>query len=200
MIKKTLLLLATALCLFSTENIFAQSNEESLDIRPFGLGLHVEQFKLSDLTMDITTAPANKLVFTISPANFIRIEPEVGFNLLNNKEEELKDLSVHVGTGVYGMFQKGRTNFYGGLKFEYANISNEYIDWNTNDKMTEKVNRITVGPTIGAEYFFGRHFSFGGEIGLKYMSLTSKDSQYGDSEVNQSYLTTDSGLLLRFYF
>jgi hypothetical protein len=48
--------------------------------------------------------------------------------------------------------------------------------------------------------FFGEHFSFGGELGLKYMKIKSKDRQYSDQDTELDYFTTDSGLLLRFYF
>ncbi len=178
---------------------FGQKSDNSTDLKVFGFGMHIEQFKLTDITMDISTAPANKLVLTITPTNNFRLEPEIGFNNLNNKESELKDKSVHVGIGGYGMFQKGKTNFYGGLKFEYANISTEYTDWNS-DKQTDKIKRFTLGPAIGAEFFFGKHFSFGGEIGIKFMNLKSKDSQNNDWDHKQNYITTDSGLLLRFYF
>ncbi|MEN8122387.1 MAG: outer membrane beta-barrel protein [Bacteroidota bacterium] len=198
--KKILPLIAMFMIFFSNSLTFGQNSDSPKDLKVFGLGMHIEQFKLTDITMDISTTPANKILLAISPTNHFRLEPEIGFNYLNNKEEELKDKSIHVGIGVFGMFQKGKTNFYGGIKFEYANISNEYNDWNTGAKQTTKMKRLTIGPAIGAEFFFGEHFSFGGEIGLKYMNLKSENNQFNVEDIKQDYITTDSGLLLRFYF
>jgi len=194
----TLVIAMTLFC--SQSKIYGQDNiDEPFSI--FGLGMHIEQFKLIDITSDITIAPANKVMLTITPNNKFRIEPEIGFNFSNDKENELKNESIHLGVGGFGMYQRGKVNLYGGLRFEYANISVEYLDWNTGDKNTEKINRISIGPAIGAEYFFGKHFSFGGEIALKYMNLKSTDGQNNNGEDSeQAYFSTDSGLLLRFYF
>ncbi len=186
--------------LFSNSKIYGQSSENESELKTFGLGLYVEQFKFNDFAMDIRTAPANKIIFTITPTNNFRLEPEIGFNFHNDKDRELKDKSIHFGIGGFAMFQRGKTNIYGGLRFEYANISYEYIHWNSGDKQTEKTNRLAIGPAIGAEFFFGHHFSIGGEIGLKYMNLNAKDSQYNDDkDIKQTYFTTDSAVLLRFY-
>ncbi|MEN8122282.1 MAG: outer membrane beta-barrel protein [Bacteroidota bacterium] len=193
-------LIVISAILFQESQIIGQNSENTEVLQLFGLGMHIEQFKLSDITMDITTAPANKIVLTMTPTNKFRIEPEIGFNYLNDKESELKAKSVHFGVGGFTMYQKGKTNIYLGFRFEYANISNEYYNWNTGGKLKEKTNRLSIGPAIGAEFFFGDHFSFGGEIGLKYMSLETNDSQSGSDYKKQEHITTDSGLLLRFYF
>jgi hypothetical protein len=193
--------IAISAIIFTNTQLFGQNPEEEIsNLKIFGMGMHIEQFKLADITMDISTAPANKIVFTITPSKNYRLEPEIGFSFLNDKENELKDKSIILGIGGFGMYQRGKTNIYGGLRFEYANISNEYNDYNTGDIATEKTNRIAIGPAIGAEYYFGEHFSIGGEIGFKYMTLNTKDSQFSDGEVKQDFIATDSGLLLRFYF
>jgi len=77
-------------------------------------------------------------------------------------------------------------------------IRDEREDWDSGDKITEKVNLFSIGPALGCEYFFGTHFSFGGELGLKYTSYNYKDREPEDK--GQSHLTTDTGLILRFYF
>ena len=195
-----LTLFFSASLLLIQSGLLGQDNEDE-PIKLFGLGMHIEQFKLVDIASDITTAPANKIMLTITPNNKFRIEPEVGLNFFNDKESELKNKSIHFGVGTFGMFQRGKVNLYTGLRFEYANISVEYFDWNTGDKSTERINRISLGPAIGAEYFFGKHFSFGGEISLKYMNLKSKDGRNNNgADRDEVYFTTDSGLLLRFYF
>lgn len=200
MFKKMIILkVATILFYFSSICVYGQSEVPDLELKKFGMGIHIEQFKLTDITSDIELTPANKIVFTITPNKNFRIEPELGFLHHKDKDAELVDKSIHFGTGIYGMLQKGKTNIYGGIKCEYVKITNEYEDWNTGEKHTIETKRSSIGPTIGVEYFFGKHFSFGGELGLKFMFLNSNDDRI-DEESKQNYSTTDSGLLIRFYF
>lgn len=76
--KKSLFLITMTIILCSTIQVNAQS-ESSTDIKQLGMGLHIEQFKISDLTMDLYTAPANKIIFTITPLSDVRFEPEIGY-------------------------------------------------------------------------------------------------------------------------
>lgn len=47
--------------------IYGQGEEEkTMELLKFGMGLHSEQFKLTDISNDLSTAPANKLGFTIN--------------------------------------------------------------------------------------------------------------------------------------
>ncbi len=188
---------------FSTKG-FSQSAEEKIsEMKVFGMGLHIEQFKMNDLIMDVR-APSNKIILSITPSNNFRIEPEIGFNYINNKTSELKDKSISLGLGGFGMYQRGRTNIYGGLRFEYSVFSHEYNQYNGSnieELKTEKTNRISIGPAIGAEFFFGKHFSIGGEVGIKYMNFDTKNTRYTNEEnTKQDYISTDTGLLCRFYF
>jgi hypothetical protein len=191
--------IASILCV--NTNLFGQSAEEQIsEMKVFGMGMHIEQFKLNDLVMDIA-APSNKIVFTVTPTNYFRIEPEIGFNYFNDKDSELEDKSISLGLGGVGMYQRGKTNIYGGFRFEYSKFSNEYKGSFSGDVETEETNRIAIGPAIGAEFFFGQHFSIGGEIGIKYMNFNTTNSQYPDGEDSkQDCITTDTGLLCRFYF
>ncbi len=192
-------LLAIGLLTFSNIQLSGQNTEEQMTgIKTFGLGMHVEQFKLSEIAMDLATAPANKIVFTINPTNNFRLEPEIGFNYFKDKDSDLRDKSYHVGLGGFGMIQRGKTNIYGGLRFEYARILNEYHE-NYDVVETEKSNRFSFGPAIGAEYFFGPNFSFGGEIGIENMALKTKNSQYNNEDTKQNYFATKTGLFVRFY-
>jgi hypothetical protein len=181
-------------------NVYSQTTETTPEIKVFGLGLHIEQFKLSDLSTSVSLAPVNKLIFTVTSNNRFRYEPEIGFSLVRDKDNDLSSKVIHIGLGVYGMTQKGRTNIYGGVKFEYANISTEYFDWDSLVDETMKVDRFSIGPTIGAEYFLGDHFSIGGEISLIYRDLKTKNSQYSYDNENSDFVSIETGLLLRFYF
>lgn len=181
--------------LFSCSTMYGQNRNDS-SLKLFGLGLHMEQFRLNDLNLNFI--PANKIIFTINPNNNWRIEPEIGFNNINNKDAELKDKSLSLGIGVLGMYQRGRANIYAGLRFEYSDISHEYLS-GFGKKQTEKLVGLAIGPVVGVEFFFGHNFSIGGEVALKYINLKAKDSQY-DDDAEQVTITTETGLLLRFYF
>lgn len=196
--KKTFLLMAAIFLAVTVFRTYAQ--EEPTEMKVFGLGLHFEQFTLSDL-MDYSAFPANKILFTITPIKNFRIEPELGFSYYNDKDDDLTDQGFYYGAGVFGMYQKGKVNFYGGLRFEFASITSEYMSYNYpyETKEETKYNIFSIGPAIGAEFLFGKHFSIGGEIGLKNSSGTMENSE--DSEESKySTFRTDTGVLLRFYF
>ncbi|MDH5366619.1 MAG: hypothetical protein OEW67_06500 [Cyclobacteriaceae bacterium] len=210
--KRTMILnLAILLALvFSNYVVYAQDSDESNDLRVFGLGMHIEQFKWLDIASFSGVAPVNKIMLTITPSNSFRIEPEFGFNYYNNKTGAnsntgyLKNRVTTFGIGVFGMKQWTKTNIYYGLRMDNGIVKNEYEDFNFNGNLiieTEKINRFSIGPSIGVEYLFGKHFSFGGEIGIKSITNKSTNSQFSvNGETKESYFATDTGLLIRFYF
>ena len=185
-------------------DLFGQNEEEIPKIKIFGVGMHIEQFNTVDIWMvGITTVPVNKIVFTISPIKNFRLEPEIGFSSFNDRTTDLSYKSLNIGIGGFGMYQLGKTNFYGGLRFEYADMTNEYVQSSSGNGVvvgTEKTIRLEIGPALGAEYFFGSHFSLGGEIGLRHMNIKTNGEQYSGSTNEKKYFTSNMGILLRFYF
>jgi hypothetical protein len=188
-----------ALICFSS-NLFSQTESSSL-IKTFGIGLHIEQFKLSDVG-DLNIAPANKIIFAISPSHSFRLEPEFGFKFGKNKTSDIKNSSIYLGMGALGMIQRNKLNIYGGLRFEYAIIKDGNSYTYNGTTTTSTTNRVTIGPAMGCEYYLGDNFAFGGEIALKYASLkTSIDPNPANTKEQESnYFTTDTGLFIRFYF
>ncbi len=180
--------------------LMAQTEKVAL-IKPFGIGLHIEQFKLYDLT-DVNYAPANKLIFTISPWSSFRFEPEFGFRFNNDKTNSKKNHGVYFGLGAFKMIQHNKLNIYGGVRIEYASIKwniggSSLIYGAAGGNPTSFTTRFTIGPALGCEYYLGENFAFGGELGLKYASLKSTIS---DKELKSNYFTTDTGLFIRYYF
>jgi hypothetical protein len=199
-LKHFLSLTAISVLLTSTV-LYGQDSEEKFNVRKFGIGLHIEQFKLTDITTNIYSTPPNRIVLTITPFSFIRIEPEIGFNRVKNKDYmELIDKNFVFGIGGYGMIQRGRTNIYGGIKFDLCKISDEYIETYPFSVEKATTDRLAIGPVVGSEYFFGNHFSFGGEVGIKMIKLKTENAQYSGDNGEMNYLTTDTGLFIRFYF
>jgi hypothetical protein len=177
-----------------------QTVEENAKIKVFGLGIHIEQYKLIDLWMTgITTEPFNKIAFTITPTNHFRLEPEIGYSRLNDRIFNLKYNAINFGIGGFGMIQRGKTNLYGGFRYQYDIISNDTQGSGINSITTEKKKRSSIGPVIGAEYFPGPHFSLGGEIGISYMTINGTNSQF-NTTVKQYYTSTNLGFFVRFYF
>jgi outer membrane protein with beta-barrel domain len=195
----------------STTSVFSQDEPNEAAFRKFGLGLHIEQFKTQDV-MSSTIVPANKLILIMSPSNSFRVEPSIGFS---KSQDEFGDTNyngtqsskgVYVGLGAFYMYQAGKTNLYFGLRIENGKISDktEYSNNGYNDFNKTETKRFMFGPTIGAEYFLGRHLSFGGEFSLKNYSSkstsTSTNNPSPSDENKNKYFSTDTGLLLRFYF
>jgi len=193
-------LVVSAIILSSDFKTHGQNSEELLEMKLFGLGLHFEQFGLKDLIGDYIVIPKNKIIFIINPTQHFRIEPNIGYTLSRYRDGGHKSRSTNWGLGSYGMFQRGETNFYGGIKFDYEKMSYEYLHFQTGTWRTRNVTKsYTIGPVIGAEIFFGEHFSFGGELGLNYKLSNIKYDPILDGK-QRKYFTSNSGLLLRFYF
>jgi hypothetical protein len=190
--------------IFESHVLFGQSAEEIPKIKVFGVGMHIEQFTTVDIWMaGITTVPVNKIVLAVSPVRSFRLEPEIGFSSYTDRSTDLTYNSLNIGIGAFGMYQLGKTNVYGGLRFECADISNEYVlssSGSNIEKGTETTIRLAIGPAFGAEYFFGSHFSFGGEVGLRKMSIKTKGEQYSITAHKRNFIASNMGVLLRFYF
>lgn len=206
--KKLLNILMSALILMmALSNSIAQDTDSEL--KKFGLGIHVEQFRLQDLMAD-NFVPVNKLIFTISPGSNFRIEPSIGYS--RSKSESTYDgysyssvqSGFFFGIGIFGMYQAGPTNFYFGIRTEQGTINEEskYSGPGYSDSDTGKYRRFMFGPAIGAEFFFAKNFSFGGEFGLKNYSMKDKseDAPSTADDSKNKFFTTETGLLLRFYF
>ena len=192
LIKIKMILLAI---LFGYETLNAQANEKLIKLQPIGFGLHIEQFKWSDMEMGVV--PANKIVVTVNTSQNFRIEPEIGYNSMKDKNSDLSDKSIHLGCSLFLMGQRNNTNIYGGLKFGNTTHKDETEDWQ-GEKKDKTLKIFSIGPAIGCEYLFGAHFSLGGDISLKYTSCKEQDTDPEDE--GQHYLSTDTGLILRFYF
>lgn len=180
--KKSILILSVMVCSLITTK--AQTNE-NVQLKKMGIGLHVEQFRLNDF-VDQTT-PVNKIVITYNPTQWLRIEPEFGYKDINNKQSERKATIYNFGLGTFAQFQRNKLNFYGGARFEYTSITEE-------ENIKYNSEKLAFGPAMGAEYFLGENFSFGGEIGLTFAKVNT------EGENILSFTSTNTGLFLRFYF
>lgn len=178
---------------FHFNPLFGKTDSSSI-IKPFGIGLHIEQLKLNDID-NLSMGPANKIIFTFSPIHSFRLESELGFRF--GKDHD-KHTSIYLGLGAFGMFQRKKLNIYSGLRFEYAIMRLKM----TVSDFSKTISRLGIGPVLGCEYYIGSNFTLGGEFGLKYYSLeTTQKNPPSFYHVGKSnYFTTDTGLFIRFYF
>lgn len=201
-----------AILLFASNSFIAQEENENVQISKFGVGINLTQVRISELysMSNYFGVPANNFMVTVSPLKWLRIEPLIGFTsstYADYNDKENKDKMFNVGTGLFGMLQRGNTNIYGGLRYEntkITNVSYQITDYTTNgpvySKITAEASRNTFAPTLGAEYFLGKHFSFGGEFGLRIMSITSNSGQSGAQDQESKMSSTDASFQIRVYF
>ncbi|MGE5395624.1 MAG: outer membrane beta-barrel protein [Candidatus Saccharibacteria bacterium] len=194
------------LCLYG--QVFSQtetSTEAKMNIRPFGIGLHLEQFKMHELAMGVDNIASNKIVLTFNPSHSFRVEPEFGYNRDKHTSgaRDTKTSNMNMGLGVFGMTQHNRLNIYGGARFEY-NIQTQKQIYSSGNSTTT-VNIFTLGPALGCEYYLSDQVALGGEFAVKFATLSNgykvNGQENGNSdEDDKKYLWTDTGLFLRFYF
>jgi hypothetical protein len=123
--KKTIVF---SLAILLAGSVYTTSAQEgNPEMKVFGLGLQFNQ--IIYYSFDYSMVPANKILFTITPMENFRIEPEIGFSLYKDKDDDLTDQGLYYGAGFFGMFQKGQTNFYGGLRVEFGNVKNNYTSY-----------------------------------------------------------------------
>ncbi len=194
---------------FFTNTSFAQPDESSLELPVFGIGLHAEQYKISDALDNFYSAYTSTVLLPINLTQHFRLEPELGLLWMNDKDNDYNTLGFSGGLGVFGMFQREKLNIYigGRFMFDRARIEGSYII--NNESATEKYTAIKIGPAFGFEYFLSKNFSIGGEIGLRY-SISKSVVEYPESLIDPPYIENeetksemfnfDSGLFVRIYF
>jgi hypothetical protein len=176
-------------------SVKCQNIEETTNFRVFGIGLHMEQIKTSDLNQSLLQ-PANKIILILNAGKNFRFEPEIGYYSITDKTNDLNGNCFSFGIGGLGMYQYKKVNIYGGLRLEFTTAESDYIFQYKHE--TEKNDITSVGLVFGSEYMFSPHFSLGCEIGLKYSSLnTNNDPTYNDYQMD--YYLTQTGIFLRFF-
>ena len=193
---KSLLIIAFFTACISV-NAQDETESDNFEIKSFGVGMHVEQFKVSEIFGNNVPDPVAKVKFIFSVPNF-RIEPHFGYASQKDENDDYPYRTIAAGVGAYYTMLKGKTNIYTGLNFGLASSASKF-DLNGE---TEKffIKTTSLGPVLGAEYFLGNNFSFGGEVNLMYVKGTDGDTINPANDQVDTVISTNSGLLLRFYF
>lgn len=177
-------------------NAMGQTNDGDFEMRKFGLGLHMQQFKISEI--DYMLMPVNKVLFTFNNnEGTFRTEPEIGIFYTKRKisnDNHISARGIQFGFGMFGMHQIEQTNIYYGGRLNYGRIKESSdLEWFDS----EALSMLSFGPALGVEYYFSNHFSIGGEISIIYKTFKEDDDvDFFDEQI----INTNTGLILRFYF
>jgi hypothetical protein len=175
----------------------------------FSFGLRANTFTNGDLIKRMM--PASRLILNVNPIPYLRLELQYG--AIKNAEDltngsggvyTLKSSATDFGAGIFGMYKRQSTSFYLGTRYAITNYTMDQLKYdavNPNGSVSVIAHpgkTTTTSLVLGGEHFFGRYFSFGGEISL---------SSYADSylegaasiEVNKVSTFTETALILRFY-
>ncbi len=128
----------------------------------FGLG--VSLFNLSEYLYE--SSLGNSIYLTINTKNNFRIEPTIGFSFTNSQSK------YNCGLGVFKQKELSKIKLLTGIRFGLSDGSVYFI-----------------APTLGGEYFFDKHFSFGSEVQLRG-TLKNRDFR----------LLSNTSVIVRYYF
>ncbi len=128
------------------------------------------------------------LQIPIDIAGVVRVEPQIGFVATSNSDESDTSKStssfsaVRVGLGAFFMFDfDDSAAAYVGAKLGpiFASNSSESHDKpaDTTTTTTSSVTHFAIGPAIGADYYFSKHFSLGAEVGINFTVLGNVTSE-----------------------
>jgi len=133
--------------------------------------------------------------FMLEPGGFVYKDREKDASDDSSRDFERRRVQM----GIFSVARRQKTNFYGGFRIIYEHVrSVDYNTWNEGEDREETWETFLV-PTIGGEYLFSDFFSFGGELGVKYLLASNSvdsDGSWWDTEVHYE---TVSKVYVRFY-
>lgn len=180
MINKNLFLAIFTFCfmLMETASSLAQdfSSPEKTESKA-GIGISVFNFDLFLYDYFDNYQPAGMISFPLNVGKKTRIEPEIGFASSPGYGAEYI-LSVNIG--FLRMNRKNDFNLLYGMKTGFTMLDSPDDLW------------LSIGPILGGEHYFSKHFSIGAEIKLQ--------GTYYDAWDDGFYLSTGTSFQARFYF
>jgi len=200
-------ILTTLLSLTLTILLFPQQEDNNLQL---GLGVSLS----SELSMysvygeigeqQIITQPINMANFSmIIKGSFFRFEPILGYFTTSSDysgvgySSERSNSNVRLGAVIaFNNDPIESVDFYYGVDFGFILSSYSRTSSISNESTDDSKTDFFIGPAVGGEYMFNRHFSLGGEINLNYISFGQYDSGNGTSEWA---ISTRGVIYLRWY-
>jgi hypothetical protein len=135
--------------------------------------------------------------------SFFRFEPSLGYFTMSSENSEpgltTSSSSSNIRLGGVLAFNNDpieSVDFYYGVDFGFILSSYSYTSSISTASTDKSKTDFFIGPAVGGEYMFNRHFSLGGEINLNYISIGQYDS---DSEPSSWAISTRGLIFLRWY-
>jgi hypothetical protein len=199
--------LTILLTLTFTVLLFSQEEDNNVQ---FGFGVSISSeyttYIYSELQqgIQIATLPIDMANFSIIVKNnFIRFEPSFGYFTQSidyndaTYSAEYSNSNIRVGAVVaFNNTNIESMNFYYGIDFGFIFSSRNYTSNNSDESDSNSKTDFFIGPAIGGEYLFIKHFSFGGEINLNYISIGQYDSE---TDISSWAMSTRGLIYLRWY-
>ena len=152
-----------------------------------------------------------------------RIEPSVRyasselsqtFDLTDDLREQDSD-TLEVGIGVFRLAKLAESaRIYFGVRAAYLDVESTLVDTTTifpgldvTIRSETSQDGYRIGPAIGFEYLFGKHFSVGGEASYTFVDLdgestatTSSGTRPSRTDFEQKGSSTSTRLIVRYRF
>jgi len=196
--------------LFSlTLTILSYSQEEDNYIQ-FGFGVSLSsEFSVYRVyngfeELQVLTQPINMANFSmIIKGSFFRFEPSFGYYTSTREYSDAgygsDRSSSNLRLGAVVAFNNDSIesmNFYYGVDFGFIISSYSFTPHSSDQSTDDSKTDFFIGPAIGGEYMFNKHFSLGGEINLNYISFGQYDSE---GESSSWAISTRCLIYLRWY-
>lgn len=185
-------LLTTLLSLTLTILSFPQDEDNDIQFG-FGVSLSSEysvyNFSSYQEEWQIQTLPVDMANFSvIIKGSFFRFEPSVGYFTMSSDYSGVgytfERSSSNIRLGAVVAFNNDpieSVDFYYGVGFGFIFSSFSYTSISSTESIDESKTDFFIGPAVGGEYMFNKHFSLGGEINLNYISIGDYDSEGASS-------------------
>jgi hypothetical protein len=199
--------LAIFFSLTSTILLFPQEEENNVQFG-FGIGLSGEytvyNFNGYGDWLQLETLPIDMTNFSvIIKGSFFRVEPSFGYFTTStdysNQGFSTESSTSNIRLGAVIAFNDNHIesmNLYYGINIGLILSSLSYISSSSSESTNRSKTDFFIGPAVGGEYLFIKHFSLGGEINLNYISIGHYDS---DSESSSWAISTRGVIFLRWY-
>jgi len=198
-----------AILLSLTLTILSFPQEVDNDIQ-FGFGVSLSSeysvYNFSSYLEDwnIEVLPVDMANFSIIiKGSFFRFEPSVGYFTMSSDYSgggyTFERSSSNIRLGAVVAFNNDpieSVDFYYGVDFGFIFSRSSYNSSISNESTDKSKTDFFIGPAVGGEYMFNKHFSLGGEINLNYISIGDYDSE---GESSGWAVSTRGQIFIRWY-
>lgn len=141
--------------------------------------------------------------FTVEPElSFYDYQEDTTYPLSPGNNNSYESQEYTLETGVYWRQQViPAVEMYVGGRVGYVNYeSSSTYPLSPGSNNSYETSGFYLGPTLGAEYFFNKHFSLGLDVSLMFESTTRDRTSSSPYEEDRDEIAYQSRAKLRFYF